>query len=134
MKFAAITAAALLTATSISANEIGATGITWGVESEAAYTINDAAGNDVEDFGVKVNLIGILSRTFGAPTSMLELEALLAHKKDIVALDLAGDELGYPAELFVEHFSKARDADWQITVHAGEADGPQSVWNAINKL
>ena len=54
MKFAAITAAALLTATSISANEIGATGITWGVESEAAYTINDAAGNDVEDFGVKV--------------------------------------------------------------------------------
>ena len=54
MKFAAITAAALLTATSISANEIGETGITWGVESEAAYTINDAAGNDVEDFGVKV--------------------------------------------------------------------------------
>ena len=54
MKFAAITAAALLTATSISANEIGATGITWGVESEAAYTINDAAGNAVEDFGVKV--------------------------------------------------------------------------------
>ena len=54
MKFAAITAAALLTATSISANVIGATGITWGVESEAAYTINDAAGNAVEDFGVKV--------------------------------------------------------------------------------
>ena len=54
MKFAAITAAALLTATSISANEIGATGITWGVESEAAYTINDAAGDAVEDFGVKV--------------------------------------------------------------------------------
>ena len=54
MKFAAITAAALLTATSISANEIGATGITWGVESEAAYTINDAAGNAVDDFGVKV--------------------------------------------------------------------------------
>ncbi len=54
MKIAAITAAALLTATSVSANEIGATGITWGVESEAAYTINDAAGNAVEDFGVKI--------------------------------------------------------------------------------
>jgi hypothetical protein len=54
MKIAAITAAALLTATSVSANEIGATGITWGVESEAAYTINDAAGADVEDFGVKI--------------------------------------------------------------------------------
>jgi hypothetical protein len=54
MKIAAITAAALLAATSVSANEIGATGITWGVETEAAYTINDAAGNSVEDFGVKV--------------------------------------------------------------------------------
>lgn len=54
MKFAAVTAAALLTATSVSANEIGATGITWGVETEAAYTINDKLGNDVEDFGVKV--------------------------------------------------------------------------------
>ena len=54
MKIAAITAAALLTATSVSANEIGATGITWGVESEAAYTINDAAGAAVDDFGVKI--------------------------------------------------------------------------------
>ncbi len=54
MKFAAIAAAALVTATSVSANEIGATGITWGVESEAAYTINDAAGVAVEDFGVKI--------------------------------------------------------------------------------
>ena len=54
MKFAAIAAATLLTATSVSANEIGATGISWGVETEAAYTINDAAGADVEDFGVKL--------------------------------------------------------------------------------
>ena len=54
MKIAAITAAALLTATTVSANEIGATGITWGFETEAAYTLNDAAGNDVEDFGVKI--------------------------------------------------------------------------------
>ena len=36
MKFAAIAAAALVTATSVSANEIGATGIPWGVETEAA--------------------------------------------------------------------------------------------------
>ena len=54
MKFAAIAAAALVTATSVSANEIGGTGITWGVETEAAFTINDAAGNSVEDFGVKL--------------------------------------------------------------------------------
>ncbi|MDF2178125.1 adenosine deaminase [Aliiglaciecola sp. CAU 1673] len=85
-------------------------------------------------FGVQANLIGILSRTFGVPTCKQELDALLAHKDKITALDLAGDELGYPAPLFIEHFKLARDAGWQITVHAGEADGPQSIWNAIEML
>lgn len=86
------------------------------------------------DFNVKYNLIGILSRTFGADTCMQELQALLANKDELVALDLAGDEIGYPAEWFVDHFQLAKDANWQITVHAGEADGPQSIWNAIYKL
>lgn len=87
-----------------------------------------------EDFGVKANLIGILSRTFGQQICMQELQALLLSKSDITALDLAGDELGFPAPDFVEHFKKARDAGWQITVHAGEADGPKSIWNAIELL
>ena len=86
------------------------------------------------DFGVKVNLIGILSRTFGTDACSQELAGLIAHKSDITALDLAGDELGFPAPLFVEHFKQARDAGWHITVHAGEADGPQSIWNAIELL
>lgn len=87
-----------------------------------------------KDTGVKTNLIGILSRTFGAETCMAELQSLLAHKEKIVALDLAGDEINYPAEMYKEHFNKGRDAGWQITVHAGEADGPQSIWNAIEML
>ncbi|MCC2615553.1 adenosine deaminase [Aestuariibacter halophilus] len=94
----------------------------------------DGVNTGSRETGVKANLIGILSRTFGAATCMAELDALLVHREHICALDLAGDELGYPAPQFVEHFSKARDAGWQVTVHAGEADGPQSVWNAIELL
>ncbi|MEJ2210430.1 MAG: adenosine deaminase, partial [Anaerolineae bacterium] len=30
--------------------------------------------------------------------------------------------------------ARARDAGWQITIHAGEAAGPQSVWQAIHEL
>ncbi|RDV27333.1 adenosine deaminase [Alteromonas aestuariivivens] len=85
-------------------------------------------------FGVKASLIGILSRTFGAQACWQELQGLLAHKGSIVALDLAGDELGFPAHLFEPHFKLARDAGWQITVHAGEADGPASIWKAIREL
>jgi adenosine deaminase len=82
----------------------------------------------------KVNLIGIISRTFGVETGYKELEALLAHRDDLVALDLAGDEAKYPAYLFEKHFQMGRDAGWQITAHAGEAAGAESVWQAINLL
>jgi adenosine deaminase len=82
----------------------------------------------------KVNLIGIISRTYGTEAGMQELEALLTQKDELVALDLAGDEANFPAELFEPHFKKGRDAGWQITVHAGEAGGAESVWQAIKTL
>ena len=91
-----------------------------------------AAGS--RDFGVKTNLIGIMSRTFGQEACQKELDACLASKDKLVAIDLAGDELGKPGELFVDHFKQVRDAGLNITVHAGEAAGPESMWQAIKEL
>ena len=82
-------------------------------------------------FGIPVNLIGILSRSYGEGSCHKELQALLRAKEHIVALDLAGDEKGFPAIRFKEHFKLARDVGWHITVHAGEADGSQSIRQAI---
>ncbi len=86
------------------------------------------------EIGLPVKLIGILSRTFGPEAAFVELEALLSHRDAIVALDLAGDEKNWPAELYVEHFKRGRDAGWAITAHAGEAGAAQSVWTAIEQL
>lgn len=91
-----------------------------------------AAGS--RDFGIKTHLIGIMSRTFGQETCQRELDACLAFKDKLVAMDLAGDELGKPGELFVDHFRQVRDAGLQVTVHAGEAAGPESMWQAIKEL
>ncbi len=85
-------------------------------------------------YPTKINLIGILSRTFGVENCEIELNAILAHKDNITAIDLAGDEYNFPGNLFERHFKKASDAGLQITVHAGEAAGPESVWHAIEKL
>ena len=63
-----------------------------------------------------------------------ELAALLSHKDSLCGLDLAGDELNFPAEQFSTLFAQARDVGWNITVHAGEAAGPESIWDAINLL
>jgi len=86
------------------------------------------------DTGVRANIIGILSRTYGVETCMQELDAILAHRDHIVAVDLAGDEAEFPAHLFQKHFNRVRDAGLHVTIHAGEADGPQSVWSAIKDL
>ena len=60
--------------------------------------------------------------------------ALLSCRDQLVGIDLAGDEAGFPAALFVEHFRRRREAGLGVTVHAGEADGPHSVWAAIREL
>ncbi|OEE63513.1 adenosine deaminase [Enterovibrio norvegicus FF-33] len=86
------------------------------------------------DFGVKTNLIGIMSRTFGVDACMQELDALLALKQHLIAIDLAGDELGQPGHQFNDHFAKVRKANLNVTVHAGEAAGAESMWQAINEL
>ncbi|MGG4607135.1 adenosine deaminase [Providencia sp. Me31A] len=96
--------------------------------------IIDGINAGCRQFDIKVNLIGILSRTFGQKACMTELEGLLAHRNHLCALDLAGDELGFPGELFEPHFIKARDSGLNITVHAGEAAGAASIWHAINVL
>jgi adenosine deaminase len=84
--------------------------------------------------GVRTNLIGILSRTYGVETATRELECILDFADDFVALDLAGDEVRYPAGVFTSHFQRAREAGLRATIHAGEADGPASVWAAIRDL
>jgi adenosine deaminase len=85
-------------------------------------------------FGVRANQIGILSRHYGPEIAWKELAALASKREAFVGLDLAGDEANFPGTLFVEHFKKARDLGWHITVHAGEAAGPESIWQALREL
>lgn len=106
-----------------------------GLDPEAVVAaVVEGAAEGSAATGVKVNLIGILSRTYGVETAHKELAALLSHREHLVALDLAGDEANFPARLFTEHFARGRDAGWRITVHAGEAGGPESVWDAVRLL
>lgn len=84
---------------------------------------------------VQVKLIGIMSRHLGEERCWEELEAAIAHRdQGVVAVDLAGDEANFPAPRFRRHFERAREAGMRITVHAGEAAGPDSVWQAIEQL
>nr|WP_202608886.1 adenosine deaminase [Proteus sp. G4415] len=96
--------------------------------------IIDGVQSVLHTYDVEIRLIGILSRTFGENACQQELNGLLKHQDKITALDLAGDELGFPGHLFQPHFNRARDTGWKITVHAGEAAGAESIWHAIKEL
>lgn len=52
----------------------------------------------------------------------------------IVGFDLAGEEAGYPAGDHIEAFSYAHKKFMKKTVHAGEAYGPESIFQAITDL
>lgn len=102
--------------------------------AEVTAAVIDGIRAGERSTGVRAQAIGILSRTYGPDTCKLELAAMLEHRDGLVALDLAGDEKRYPAGLFKEHFRRAQDAGLRTTIHAGEADGPHSVWSAIKDL
>ncbi|BDM62745.1 adenosine deaminase [Shewanella sp. NFH-SH190041] len=94
----------------------------------------DGVAAGVKETHVKVNLIGILSRSFGVEACNEELDAIMSQRPKIVAVDLAGDEFGFPGDWFEPHFKRVRDAGLGITVHAGEARGADSVWHAVKNL
>jgi len=96
--------------------------------------VADGVQAGMRDFAIEANLIGIISRTYGPETGWRELNALLRYRDRLAALDLAGDEKHWSGDLFVDHFRRARDAGWRITVHAGELAGPESIWQAIRTL
>src|SRR5437868_6080512 len=50
----------------------------------------------------------------------------------VIGFDLAGDEAGHPPILHEDAFRVARSLGLNITIHAGEAAGPESVRQAIS--
>jgi len=68
------------------------------------------------------------------PERALRMAALAVEYKDrgVLAFDLAGAEVDNPAKWFREAFYIVRDANLNVTVHAGEAYGPESIHQALH--
>lgn len=66
------------------------------------------------------------------PTDDLVDIARTRRDSGVVGLDLAGPEDGFPASWFRAQFEAAREAGLRVTIHAGEADGPSSIADALD--
>ena len=66
-------------------------------------------------------------------TDSLEMAELAVSFRDrgVVGFDIAGEEAGHPPKVHLEAFQYCRRENFSITIHAGEAFGPPSIWQAL---
>jgi adenosine deaminase len=66
-------------------------------------------------------------------TDSLEMAELAVANRDrgVVGFDIAGEEEGHPPKAHLEAFYLCRRENFSITIHAGEAFGPPSIWQAL---
>lgn len=80
--------------------------------------------------GMSFGLIVCSMRGTDWAIPMAEL-AVKYREKGVVAFDLAGDEAGHPAKKYIDAFHYCQRENFNITIHAGEAFGAQSIWQAL---
>lgn len=82
--------------------------------------------------GTKYGLILCAMRDQGAEVSLEIAELAVAFReRGVVGFDIAGDEFGHPPKRHLEAFQYIRNRNFNITIHAGEAFGPESIWQAV---
>ena len=83
-----------------------------------------------KDFGISSGLIICAMRNMDVSLEMAEL-AVDFRQRGVVGFDLAGEEGGYPPKKHVDAFHYIQRQNFNITVHAGEGFGQESIWQAI---
>jgi adenosine deaminase len=66
-------------------------------------------------------------------TDSLEMAELAVANRErgVVGFDIAGEEAGHPPKAHLDAFYLCRRENFSITIHAGEAFGPPSIWQAL---
>jgi len=85
--------------------------------------------------GISARAIVICMRHHDEATNLRTIEAAARFAgQGVAAVDLAGDESRWPTSAFRRVFEAAAALGLQATIHAGEADGPESVREAVERL
>ena len=112
--------------------------LTWSEALDAFWNGMTAALSGLP--GMRAALVCIASRDYGVDSAAKSAEFYLDNLDRFVGFDLAGNESEFPCRWFegaLEPVRRARSAApdrVHVTIHAGEASGPESVWEAIELL
>ncbi|MDP2301232.1 MAG: adenosine deaminase [Ignavibacteria bacterium] len=97
---------------------------------DVVNAVLDGLERGKKDFGVGYGLILCGMRNMKNTLEIAEL-AVNFRNQGVVGFDLAGEEGGYPPKKHIDAFQFIKRANFNITIHAGEAFGKESIWQAI---
>ena len=85
-----------------------------------------------KDFAVECGLILCALRNMSSELTQEVAELAIDFRPHgVVGFDLAGEEGGYPPKKHVDAFHYIQRENFNITIHAGEAFGKESIWQAV---
>jgi adenosine deaminase len=107
-----------------------------GLAAEQVVAVTDRATEAcIRQSGIDARLILCTLRHFDREQGLLTARLVQQFRGTrVVALDIAGDEAGYPIDANIPAFRHAIEHGLHRTAHAGEARGPDSVWETLREF
>jgi adenosine deaminase len=102
---------------------------------EVIGAVNEATKEGIKKYGVDVGVILCTLRHYSEDQSMETVELVRKYKgTHVVGFDIAANEAGFPIDDHIKAFQFAKAHNIHCTAHAGEARGPESVWETLNNF
>ncbi|NWF87511.1 adenosine deaminase [Candidatus Bathyarchaeota archaeon] len=116
---------------SFSASDHVLQGLDYGKMLDA---INRGVSRARSDFGIECNLRIDLVRNYGPKVGMQILDLIESKNDNIVSIDIGGSEELFPPKPYAPVYRRAKKMGLHLVAHAGEAAGPESIWEAVKEL
>lgn len=100
------------------------------IQEEVINSVIRGLRRGEKTYGVEWGLIICAMRHMTKSLEAAEL-AIRSRDEGVVGFDLAGGEEGFPPKKHMDAFQAIERANFNITIHAGEAFGPKSIWQAL---
>ncbi|MHA1925631.1 MAG: adenosine deaminase [Candidatus Thorarchaeota archaeon] len=84
--------------------------------------------------GIEADVRIDLVRNYGPESALEVLDRIRERLDSIVSVDIGGSEHNYPPKPFAPVYEEARNLGLHLVAHAGEAEGPESIWDVIRFL
>jgi len=102
---------------------------------QVVAAVDRATEASIRSSGIDGRLILCTLRHFDREQSLVTARLVEKFRGSrVTALDIAGDEAGYPIDAHIPAFRYAIDHGLHRTAHAGEARGPDSVWETLREF